>query len=384
MQQGLKDIARQGQAPQSSTTGQTAAAPAVRNADPIGTLMARLKPQLAVALPSAMDPDRVARVALTELRVNAKLAQAALSNPSSFMGSMLKASALGIEIGNGLGHGYLIPFDKYKKGSNGRWEVVGTEIQLIIGYKGMIDLARRSGQIEALYAVEVYGGEQFEVTLGLKGDILHKRSFEVDNDARNVVAVYAVAKLKGGEVQFEVMGRKQIEAIRTRSKSKDDGPWVTDWAEMAKKTVVRRLFKYLPVLIEIKTKTGTRAVSLDAAGNDDGVTIDASTGEIITNPDTSAPGSDEQPPAGSQAHQPGPAQEASTKAKAQESKAGNGPVVPEGPLGKAVAALKAAQSVEVLDEIFIRAESEIPDGDLEALTREYRARKAEIENDMFG
>lgn len=376
MQQGLKDIARQTQS--GATAQQATAAPAVRNTDPIGTLMARLKPQLAVALPSAMDPDRVARVALTELRVNAKLAQAALSNPSSFMGSMLKASALGIEIGNGLGHGYLIPFDKYKKGSNGRWEVVGTEIQLIIGYKGMIDLARRSGQIEALYAVEVYGGEQFEVTLGLKGDILHKRSFEVDNDARNVVAVYAVAKLKGGEVQFEVMGRKQIEAIRTRSKSKDDGPWVTDWAEMAKKTVVRRLFKYLPVSIEIKTKTGTRAVSLDAAGNDDGVTIDASTGEIITNPDTSAPGSGE---SNTQTDQPGPAQDASHNAKATDAKkAGNGPVVPDGPLGKAVAALKAAQSVDVLDEIFIRAESEIPDGDLEALTREYRARKAEIEN----
>lgn len=251
-------------------------APAQKRQDPIGSLMEKLKPQMAVALPSTMNPERVARIALTELRTNPKLAEAAQSNPASFMGAMLKASALGMEVGNGLGHAYLLPFDKRSK-QGGQWVTVATETQLIIGYRGMIELARRSGQIESLYAVEVYNGEKFTVSMGLTQDIIHERDFSgmVDMRPENVIAVYAVAKLKGGMVQFDVMTRVQVEAIRSRSKSKDNGPWVTDWVEMAKKTVLRRLFKMLPVSVEVQTKTESRAVSLETLANDDaGIVID--------------------------------------------------------------------------------------------------------------
>lgn len=238
-------------------------APAQKRQDPIGNLMEKLKPQMAVALPAAMNAERVARIALTELRTNPKLAQAATNNPASFMGAMLKASALGMEVGNGLGHAYLLPY--------------GSETQLIVGYRGMIELARRSGQIESLYAVEVYNGEKFTVSMGLTQDIIHERDFSgmVDMRPENVIAVYAVAKLKGGMVQFDVMTRVQVEAIRSRSKSKNNGPWVTDWVEMAKKTVLRRLFKMLPVSVEVQTKTESRAVSLETLANDDaGIVID--------------------------------------------------------------------------------------------------------------
>lgn len=251
--------------------------------DPVGQLIAKLKPQMAVALPSTMNPERVARVALTELRTNPKLAEAAQSNPASFMGSMLKASALGMEVGNGLGHAYLIPFDKRAK-QNGQWVTVSTEIQLIIGYRGMIELARRSGQIETLYAVEVYEGESFQVTMGLSQDIVHHRDFSgtISMTPENVIAVYAVAKLKGGMVQFDVMTTAQVEAIRSRSKSKDNGPWVTDWIEMAKKTVLRRLFKMLPVSVEVQTKADARTVSLETLANDDaGIVIDHQGGIAI-------------------------------------------------------------------------------------------------------
>ncbi len=251
-------------------------APAQKRQDPIGNLMEKLKPQMAVALPSTMNPERVARIALTELRTNPKLAEAAQSNPASFMGAMLKASALGMEVGNGLGHAYLLPFDKRSK-QGGQWVTVATETQLIIGYRGMIELARRSGQIESLYAVEVYNGEKFTVSMGLTQDIIHERDFSgmVDMRPENVIAVYAVAKLKGGMVQFDVMTRVQVEAIRSRSKSKDNGPWVTDWVEMAKKTVLRRLFKMLPVSVEVQTKTESRSVSLETLANDDaGIVID--------------------------------------------------------------------------------------------------------------
>lgn len=240
-------------------------APAQKRQDPIGNLMEKLKPQMAVALPAAMNAERVARIALTELRTNPKLAQAATNNPASFMGAMLKASALGMEVGNGLGHAYLLPY--------------GSETQLIVGYRGMIELARRSGQIESLYAVEVYNGEKFTVSMGLTQDIIHERDFSgmVDMRPENVIAVYAVAKLKGGMVQFDVMTRVQVEAIRSRSKSKNNGPWVTDWVEMAKKTVLRRLFKMLPVSVEVQTKTESRAISLETIANDDaGIVIDNS------------------------------------------------------------------------------------------------------------
>ena len=238
-------------------------APAQKRQDPIGNLMEKLKPQMAVALPAAMNAERVARIALTELRTNPKLAQAATNNPASFMGAMLKASALGMEVGNGLGHAYLLPY--------------GSETQLIVGYRGMIELARRSGQIESLYSVEVYNGEKFTVSMGLTQDIIHERDFSgmVDMRPENVIAVYAVAKLKGGMVQFDVMTRVQVEAIRSRSKSKNNGPWVTDWVEMAKKTVLRRLFKMLPVSVEVQTKTESRSVSLETLANDDaGIVID--------------------------------------------------------------------------------------------------------------
>jgi recombination protein RecT len=237
----------------------------------VSDIINRLKPEIARALPSVMNADRVARIALTELRTNPKLAEAALSNQGSFMGAMLKASALGLEVGNGLGHAYLLPFDKKAK-QGGQWVTVATETQLIIGYRGMIELARRSGQIESLYAVEVYHGETFEVSMGLEQNIIHKRDFtgSVDMRPENVIAVYAVAKLKGGMVQFDVMTRVQVEAIRSRSKAKDSGPWVSDWVEMAKKTVLRRLFKMLPVSVEVQTKTESRAISLDTLANDDG------------------------------------------------------------------------------------------------------------------
>lgn len=314
--------------------------------DPVGTLMAKLKPQLATALPAALNADRVARIALTELRQNPKLAEAAMSNPLSFAGAMLRAATLGFEVGNGLGHAYLLPFEKKKKEGN-QWVVVSIETQLIVGYRGMIELARRSGQIESLYAVEVYAGEPFEVELGLSNNIKHTRRFDVNTSPESVIAVYAVAKLKGGEVQFEVMGRNQVEAIRARSKAKDNGPWVTDWAEMAKKTVVRKLFKYLPVSIEVKTASDSKSVSLEQIANDEsGMTIDANTGEIVT------PGFDAQ---------------------------GSAPSgQPSGELNTVLAMLEQAPTVDALDEAFLRAEGSLSNDDYEMATTAYRARKTQL------
>lgn len=214
------------------------------------------KEQIALALPKHMNPDRMARVAMTCIRTIPKLMDC---KPQSLFGAIIQCSQLGLEPGTPLGHAYLLPFDK-KERRGSQWVVIRTDVQLIIGYRGMLDLARRSGQIESIEAHAVYDGDLFECELGLDSKLRHVPDWSNPkrDDPKNITFVYAVAKLKDGGVQFQVMGRKGVEQIRARSKSKDNGPWMTDWEQMALKTVVRRLFKWLPVSIEIQN-----AVAID-------------------------------------------------------------------------------------------------------------------------
>lgn len=213
----------------------------------------KIKHQMSLALPKHMTADRLARIALTEVRKVPKLAEC---NQQSFLGALMMCAQLGLEPGGALGHAYILPFDKRKKIGN-QWQTVDTEAQLIIGYRGMIDLARRSGQIVSVEARPVYESDTFKVSFGLHSDLVHEPNWNVP-DRGGLKFVYAVAKLKDGGVQFEVMSRAEVEQVRAQSKSKDNGPWVTHFEEMAKKTVLRRLFKYLPVSIEMQT-----AVALD-------------------------------------------------------------------------------------------------------------------------
>ena len=198
-------------------------------------------------MPKSMTPDRLTRIVMTECRKTPALLKCA---PESFYGAVLQCAALGLEPGSALGHCYLLPFGNGKD-RNGR-----PNAQLIIGYRGMIDLARRSGQIISLQAWTVHAQDTFNYQLGLEPDIQHVPASTADRGP--VTHVYAVAKLKGGGIQFEVMSRAEIEKVRSTSKAGNSGPWASHWDEMAKKTVIRRLFKYLPVSIE-----AVRAVEID-------------------------------------------------------------------------------------------------------------------------
>lgn len=189
------------------------------------------KKQLALAVPKHLNADRMARIAATEVRKNPALLR---TEPTSFLCSVMQAAQLGLEPGSALGQAYLVPY--------------GNQCQLIIGYKGMIDLARRSGQVLSLNAYAVREGDDFSFQLGLKPDIHHVPSLEADRIKKPITYVYAVATLKGGGYQFEVMSRAEIEAVKAKAKSKNI--WNSYPEEMAKKTVIRRLFKYLPVSIE--------------------------------------------------------------------------------------------------------------------------------------
>ena len=134
----------------------------------------------------------------------------------SQMAMALQCAQLGLEPGNALGHCYLLPF------GNGKAKDGRPNCQLIIGYRGMIDLARRSGQILSINAYCVHQSDDFSYELGLHPDIHHVPASVADRGP--VSFVYAVAQLKGGGVQFEVMSRAEIEEVRKTSKAGQSGP----------------------------------------------------------------------------------------------------------------------------------------------------------------
>lgn len=253
--------------------------------DKVAALLASpsMQAQIKAALPRHMTPERLARIVTTEIRKVPKLAEC---TPVSFFGAVIQCAQLGLEPGNALGHAYILPYDRNMKKGN-EWVKVA-EAQLIIGYRGMIDLARRSGQIQSLSATAVYKGDSFECEMGLEPTLRHVPDF--DNPERenpeHLTFVYAVAKLKDGGTQFAVMSRSQINAIRARSQGyttavkkvaegkKGDNPWITDYEAMALKTVVRRLFKFLPVSVEIQTAVGLDERAEMGLPQDNGAIID--------------------------------------------------------------------------------------------------------------
>lgn len=182
-----------------------------------------MKGQIAAALPRHMAPDRMIRIITTEIRKTPALATCDMQ---SFIGAVVQCSQLGLEPGGALGHAYLLPF------GNGKAKSGQSNVQLIIGYRGMIDLARRSGQIVSISARTVRDGDQFHYEYGLDETLKHVPG---DNESSPITHVYAVAKLKDGGVQFEVMTFNQIEKVRGQSKAGNNGPWQTHWEEMAKK-----------------------------------------------------------------------------------------------------------------------------------------------------
>ena len=232
----------------------------------------KIKQQMALALPKHITADRLARVALTEVRKNPTLAKC---DQHSFLGAVMQCAQLGLEPGGVMGQAYLIPFENRKAGR--------TEVQFIVGYRGMIDLARRSGQIVSIEARPVYEGDQFHVQLGLDSQLTHIPDFDNPNrvDPNKLRFVYAVAKLKDGGVQFDVMSRREVEAVRAQSRAANSGPWVSHFEAMALKTVTRRLFKWLPISVELASAIEQDERADIGLPQDNPLTVDADTGEIV-------------------------------------------------------------------------------------------------------
>jgi recombination protein RecT len=194
-----------------------------------------VKHQIAQALPKHCTADRFLRVVANSVRRVPKLAEC---DQTSFFNALLTLSQYGLEPDGRNAH--LIPF------RNNKLNI--TECQLIIDYKGLVELAMRSGLVSTIHADTVCENDEFEYD---RGEIT-KHRIDLRKDRGECYAVYALVKFKDGATKCEVMTRQDIEAIRKRSRAGNSGPWCTDWNEMAKKTVFRRLSKWISISAEFR------------------------------------------------------------------------------------------------------------------------------------
>ena len=185
------------------------------------------KQQVALALPKHMTPDRFVRVGLTALMKTPKLMDC---TPESVIQCMLNCSALGLEPDGRRAH--LIPY--------------GTTCTLIIDYKGIVELAKRSGDVSNVFTQIVCDKDAFTWE---NGEVKHQIDFR--NERGPMYATYAVITFKDGSKQTDVMTKGEVDAIRKRSRASGAGPWVTDYNEMAKKTVFKRASKWIVLSPEI-------------------------------------------------------------------------------------------------------------------------------------
>lgn len=199
----------------------------------IKDLIEAAKPRLTAVIPKHLSAERLIRVTLACIARNPALQRC---KPMSLLNALMQAAQLGLEPTGVLGSAYLVPFKE--------------DVQLIVGYRGLIDLARRSGQIESIEAHVVHEHDRFLCQYGLEPRLEHEPCW--NGDPGPPLAVYAVAKLKDGGRQVEVMTMANIEHVRRSSKvERPDSPWRNHWDEMARKSVVRRLCKYLPLSPEM-------------------------------------------------------------------------------------------------------------------------------------
>lgn len=217
----------------------TETAPATQDSNPMRAVIESMRPEIARVLPRGMDAGRLARIATTMARKTPDLMKC---TPESFLGALMTCAQLGLEPGP-LDHAYLIPFKNNERNVY--------ECQLIIGYKGLIDLARRSGHIESIVAREVYENDTFACEYGLEDRLEHKPL--ITGDRGKVTCYYAVAKFVGGGHVFLVMSPDDVNKYKDKSRAKNNGPWRTDYDAMAKKTCIRRLSTFLPMSIEMAT-----------------------------------------------------------------------------------------------------------------------------------
>lgn len=230
----------------------------VKSRATLESMLHQFQGQIAAALPKHMTPERMIRVALSATSRNPKLLEC---TAASLIGAIVQSSQLGLECDGLLGQAYLVPFNNKIKGRNGQDDYWRMECQLIPGYKGLLKLARNTGEISTVQAFAVYKGDHFKFMRGLNPVLEYTPGEGTDHAPGNLTHAVFIVNLKDGGVQFEVMDREAIERVRKGSKNGKFGPWADHYEAMAIKTVIRRCCKLLPASAELE-----RAVALDERG----------------------------------------------------------------------------------------------------------------------
>jgi recombination protein RecT len=208
----------------------------------VADLLLAERDRIAAVLPKTLTPERLIMVMVSSLRTTPKLAEC---TPESLIGALHYCAELGLMPGP-LGHVYLVPY------WNGQRKVY--EAQPIIGYRGLLELIRRGSTIRLVAAHPVWPQDTFEVDLGSRPQVTHRPAFAARQG--DPYLFYALAAWDSETWDTEVMTRAEVDAIRARSRAKDSGPWVSDYTEMARKTVLRRLAKRLPLAWEAAVAIG--------------------------------------------------------------------------------------------------------------------------------
>jgi len=213
----------------------------------VSSLLTDYKSQIQAAIPKHLNADRMIQMAATLIARNPKIAECTVA---SLIGAVMQASILGFRPVEALGECFFVPYKNKVKMPDGsdRYEM---QVQFQIGYKGYLNLARRSGELKTVYAYVVREGDDFRYNLGLNPDLHHVPA--ENSDSAKITHAYAVSHYKDGGYNFIVLTKREIERYRLRSpsqKATPSGAWDTDYDAMAMKTVIHRLSKYLPTSID--------------------------------------------------------------------------------------------------------------------------------------
>lgn len=242
-----------------------AVAPASGGTKTIDDLLKQAMPAIEKVIPKHLTADRLMQVVTTAIKTTPRLKEC---SAFSLLAAVMQSAQLGLFPGP-LGHCYYVPFKNTKKGV--------MEVQFIAGYRGLIDLARRSGSVASIEAREVCENDQFDFNYGLETKVNH--TFDLKKPRGAAYAYYGVARYKDGGYSVLVMSRSDVDKHRLRSaavRAGISGPWDTDYDEMAKKTVIRAMSKYMPMSVDY-----ANALAADETVK---AKYDLNTGEITDEP----------------------------------------------------------------------------------------------------
>ncbi len=198
----------------------------IKSDEKIGELLEKKKLEIQQLLPAGKDVDRFIKSALLAIARDQKLQKCTVK---SLFTCVVNAAETDLDFTPAKGHAHIIPY--------------GDVATFMPGYQGFIYLMVTSGVVAKIESRLVYENDKFAVHYGTNPGISHEPYLNGDNG--RVIGAYAIAWFPNGTTQFEYMTRDELDSIRNRSKAKNNGPWVTDTGEMQRKTVIRRLRKYI-------------------------------------------------------------------------------------------------------------------------------------------